>query len=125
MTAINAPIDACEELKSLEESLWRPETRLDHSYMERILAADFLEFGRSGRTYTRDEIMAAPPEAFAAVLPLKDLSVRLVTSEVALVTYVSESIEANVLDVANRSSLWIARPGGWQLRFHQGTPKST
>jgi hypothetical protein len=44
-----------EKLKQLEESLWRSETRFDNEYMNRTLAPDFFEFGRSGRAYTREE----------------------------------------------------------------------
>ncbi|MCB1181769.1 MAG: hypothetical protein KDK55_07125 [Chlamydiia bacterium] len=38
-----------ETLRKLEESLWIASTRFDFNYMNRILAHDFFEFGRSGR----------------------------------------------------------------------------
>jgi len=39
------------ELRELEESLWRPETRYDGAWMRRVLHPEFREFGRSGRVY--------------------------------------------------------------------------
>ena len=44
-----------EELRILEESLWRHETRFDRDYLQRVLHPDFFEFGRSGRVWTRDD----------------------------------------------------------------------
>ena len=110
-----------DELRMLEESLWRPETRFDPTYMEATLHPDFIEFGRSGRMWSRDEIIEAPHEPFDAVLPLAALRVDRVGQDTVLVTYRSEMISPDRL-VANRSSVWVRRSGRWQLRFHQGTP---
>ena len=111
-----------EELERLEESLWRPETRFDPDYMERVLTVDFFEFGRSGRIYDRADTIAAEPQPIDAVLPLRDFEVHAVTADIALVTYVSE-VHADDIQVANRSSLWMRQGGEWRLRFHQGTPR--
>jgi len=111
------------ELRILEESLWRTETRGDRVYMDSVLAAGFMEFGRSGRSYSRDEILGAAIDEIDAVLPLPDLGVRLVGDEIALVTYRSEVRVDGDLQIANRASLWRrVAPGQWLLEFHQGTP---
>jgi hypothetical protein len=111
------------ELRQLEEALWREGTRFDHAFMEGVLASDFIEFGRSGRVYTREQCLAVPPRPFAARLPLRGFRVRSLAAGVALVTYVSEArFEELELEVANRSSVWTRDERGWQLRFHQGTP---
>jgi hypothetical protein len=108
-------------LRELEESLWRSKTRFNQAYMERILAPDFFEFGRSGRIYTREDTLAAPPHEINARLPLENFAVHPIDSNVVLVTYVSE-VRYEEVDVGNRSSLWSRTDAGWQLRFHQGTP---
>ncbi len=113
-------MDEAEELRQLEESMWRPETRFDRRYMESVLAPDFFEFGRSGRTYGRDEILAMEAQEIRARLPLEGFRVVWIASDVRLVTYVS-AIEADRAERANRSSLWQRTPSGWRLRFHQGT----
>ncbi len=110
-----------EKLQQLEESLWIGETRFDKEYMESILSLDFFEFGRSGRTYKRAETLAIPFSEIQVRLPFKDFKVHPITDDVFLVTYISE-VQYDELEVANRSSLWLKTPTGWQLQFHQGTP---
>lgn len=108
-------------LRELEASLWRSETRWDRSHMEAILAPDFVEFGRSGRVYSREDALALEPEPFTARLPLDAWQARLLGPDNALVTYVSE-VDRNGVERANRSSIWSRTDDGWKLRFHQGTP---
>ena len=108
-----------DTLRHLEESLWRAETRFDPEYMNRVLSPDFIEFGRSGRVYRREEIIAMSAGEIDATL--KDFNARLIDTNVALVTYISEVKYAQI-EIANRSSLWTRTNGGWQIRFHQGTP---
>lgn len=120
MAAVDALSAAdVERLTTLEWSLWRSGTRFDPAYMERVLAPDFLEFGRSGRVWTREATLAVPRQDLDATL--SDLVVEQVAGDVALVTYLSEVRYAE-LERANRSSLWRRDAGRWRLRFHQGTP---
>jgi len=110
-----------EQLRLLEGSLWRAETRFDRDYMERILAAGFSEFGRSGRVYSRADTLAVPGGAIEA--HLRDVAVQAIRSDVALVTDVSEVRgDDGAVEVGNRSSIWVRELDDWQLRFHQGTP---
>lgn len=108
-------------LQPLEESLWRSETRYDPAYMEAILAPDFVEFGRSGRVWSKSRGVPMGTEPIAAVLPLAEFAVRLVGEGVVLVTYISE-VQYKKLERANRSSLWVFNGERWRLVFHQGTP---
>jgi len=110
------------DLRLLEEELWREETRFDRKRMDSIIALDFIEFGRSGRTYNREECLAATRIPIDAVLPLPNFAIRLVHADVALVTYDSEMKHEGDILCARRSSIWSRTASGWQLRFHQGTP---
>ena len=109
-------------LQCLEEKLWLDETRFDNAYMERVLAADFFEFGRSGRIYQREDIISAPGQTIDTVIPLPDFDARLLSSDIALVTYNSRATFDGVLEKGRRSSIWSRAAEGWILRFHQGTP---
>lgn len=109
------------KLRELEESLWRSETRFDQDYMNRIMAPDFGEFGRSGRIYQRAEILGMPYQKIDAKLPLENFNVRLIDTNVALVTCISQ-VQYDELQISNRSSIWSRTSAGWQIRFHQGTP---
>jgi hypothetical protein len=119
---MNLSADDENELRRLEESLWRGETRFDRDRMNEVLAPDFFEFGRSGRVYRREDTLDVPARPINATLPLAKFAVRLIAADVALVTYLSEVTHGEGRDVANRSSLWSRHAGGWRLRFHQGTP---
>jgi hypothetical protein len=116
--------DDVEELRKLEEMLWRAETRYDNTLMDKLFAQDFFEFGRSGKRYTRTELMLdpAPSTKIDAVLPLKNFKARLLSHNVVQLNYVSEVTNGEETQRANRSSIWSMTDSGWQLRFHQGTP---
>jgi len=109
-------------LQRLEEELWREETRFDLHRMNEVIAEDFFEFGRSGRYYRREDTLAIKPGPIAAILPLPNLKMRLLTPDVVQVTYNSAVTYNGVVEHARRSSIWTRTSSGWQLRFHQGTP---
>ena len=113
------PTDAdLDELRELETAMWRSETRGDRSWMDQCLARDFAEFGRSGRRYTRAEILDLDVGEIHATLPLRDLQCRRLGGGVVLVTYQAD-VDGHL---ANRSSIWRLTDAGWQMEFHQGTP---
>jgi len=109
-------------LTRLEEELWIEETRFDKSYMNEVMADDFFEFGRSGRTYVKKDSISHEKEPINAVIPLQNLKIRLITEDVAQVTYDSEVTYDGILEKGRRSSIWSKKKDNWQLRFHQGTP---
>jgi hypothetical protein len=109
-----------DALKELEESLWRSETRFDLAFQERVFAPDFFEFGRSGRVYTREQMVMTKSSPILAKLPLSNFKVHALDDRNVLVTYVSE-VQYEELEKANRCSVWSRTSDGWQLRFHQGT----
>jgi len=109
-------------LTELEEAMWRAETRFDPTFMERVLAADFFEFGRSGRIYSRQQTLASRKHEIEAELPLPDLQIRLLDETTAHVTYNSKVRYDGVVEHGRRSSIWSRAGNSWVLRFHQGTP---
>ena len=110
------------DISHLEHSLWRTETRYDPHYMDRIISADFQEFGRSGRRYTREDVIPETSEAAKIAAVLHNLTCDPVTDDVTLVTYICELHRGGKSEWSNRASLWQKVSGQWQLRFHQGTP---
>lgn len=111
-----------DKLRKLEESLWIAHTRFDQTYMEQILSPEFVEFGRSGNVYSREETLTAAYRDIHCTFPLKNFTAQLIDTNVFLVTYLSENVRDGEVLRANRSSIWIKTPTRWQLRFHQGTP---
>jgi hypothetical protein len=92
-----------------------------------LLAEDFLEFGSSGRVWTRKSIidmLAAetnfrPPE-------IEEFQCSMIGEKAALVTYRTVRVDARTGErlVSLRSSIWVRRDGEWRMRFHQGTRTS-
>ena len=109
-----------QAFRAREQALWRAETRFDQGYMERILHPDFVEFGRSGRVYTRAETLAVEPVPLD--VRLREFAVHAVVDDVALVTDVSIAGGQHASLEGNRRSLWVHQGSSWLLRFHQGTP---
>ena len=121
MFDVLAPEEAAA-LRGLEEALWREDTRFDPQWMRSVLADDFVEYGRSGRTYRLAEALAVARQPIEATLPLPAFQARLLGPGVVQVTYESAVVYAGRVEHARRSSLWTRGPAGWRLCFHQGTP---
>jgi hypothetical protein len=109
------------DLTRLEEAMWREETRYGLTFQQTHFANDFFEFGRSGRVYSRDQIIQTQGHTIQAKLPLPDLQIRLLDANTVQVTYNSEVIHKGITEYARRSSIWSRTPAGWVMRFHQGT----
>lgn len=80
-----------DELQKLEESLWIAHTRFDQTYMEQILSPEFVEFGRSGKVYGREETLSAAYHDIRCTFPLKHFAAYCIEANVFLVTYVRKS----------------------------------
>ena len=109
-------------LEHLEEGLWIDETAFDREWMGRMLHTGFTEVGRSGRSYTREDVLAAPAAHLEVELPLERYRMEIIDEDVALVRYVSRQTIEGSYRPAERNSIWVNTNDGWQLRFHQGTP---
>jgi len=109
------------ELQKLEESLWREQTRFDPVYMEELMAPDFFEIGRSGRIHSREDCLSQKRVIINAIVPLRNLRIRLLTEDVAQVIYDSKVESEGAIENGRRSSIWTKINRSWKLRFHQGT----
>jgi hypothetical protein len=110
-------------LRGLEELLLQPDVRKSGRVSE-LLADGFVEFGSSGRIFSKAQIVAAlraeEPTKFTAY----DFSVSLLAPNVALVTYRAQRhTEPTVYTL--RSSIWQQQGQQWQMAFHQGTVSSS
>ena len=109
-------------LHALELTLWTRETRFDRTLMDQTFAPDFHEFGRSGRRYTREQLLFNASEAHDIDATLHDFALHALSETITQTTYNSEVRTPTGTEWANRSSIWDRTSGRWQLRFHQGTP---
>jgi hypothetical protein len=104
-----------------EVALLRLEVRSSAEQLEELLDPDFVEIGKSGRLWTRGEMIAGlvadtDPEQHS--INISDMSGRTVGPGFVLLTYVTQ-VEGRR---ARRSSLWRQSMKGWRVLHHQGTP---
>jgi hypothetical protein len=124
---MNEPSDTheeiCRRLRAREEALLDSAVRRDRARVSALLAEDFLEFGSSGRVWSRPEIIDLLDSEDYQPPAMEDFQCNLIAEKVALVTYRTlrtnevSGIRSGVL----RSSLWVEEAGEWRVRFHQGT----
>ena len=108
--------DLSAQIRRLEQQLLAPSTRASATALAGLLADDFIEFGSSGRVYSRAEVIAAlvaeptPP----AESELREFRAVELAPQIVLATYrCGRSL---------RSSVWRHEASGWRVVFHQGTP---
>jgi hypothetical protein len=114
-------------LRALECELQEPKARSDRERLSALIHSDFREFGRSGVTYTKADVLEQlPGEKQPAKIHAQHFQIQALAEGVMLLTYKSANISVGgSLDHhALRASVWKLEPSGWQLIFHQGTPTS-
>jgi hypothetical protein len=110
------------ELRRLELLLMDPAVRRDREHVVSLLADDFVEFGSSGRVWTRESILALLATETYEAPAMEDFACRMLSEKVALATYRAVRMQATgERAVTLRSSLWTRESGTWKICFHQGT----
>jgi len=112
------------ELRSLEIKLHQFSTRSNYAALDALLHSDFLEFGMSGKRYTKAEVLNALPLEQHSDIWSDNYELRVLGPGLALLTYISASLvsDGSYNNYALRTSIWQLNEYGWQMRFHQGTP---
>ncbi len=103
-----------DEIRELEDCLVSPEVRASADALNRLISDQFVEFGSSGRIYTKRDVITQMLAAPSITVEVADLRVLAVSPDVALATYrTGRSL---------RSSVWRREGESWRIVFHQGTP---
>lgn len=111
-------------LQSLEVELHQSAARASAPRLHALLHADYLEFGRSGRQYTKAQILRRlPQESAPKDMRSENFELKVLSPGVALLTYLSWTVTPDGVCERHtlRSSIWQQSEQGWQMRFHQGT----
>ena len=116
---MNQQVSIEAQLENLERSLLQASIR-ESEHISQLLAEGFIEFGSSGRVFTKEQIIATLREEPTTERSATEMKVQLLAPHVALVTYCAQRhTEPPVRTL--RSSIWEQRQGKWQMVFHQGT----
>jgi hypothetical protein len=111
------------QLLALEQSLLDPDLRRDRARVSELLADGFIEFGSSGRVWTRDRILDLLATKVYVPPSIENFECRRVGPGTILATYRAVRVNewTGARTVTLRSSLWSIESGSWRLLFHQGT----
>ncbi|ATN33345.1 DUF4440 domain-containing protein [Rhizobium sp. ACO-34A] len=116
------------EIRSLEETLHRPEIRRSREAVEDLLAEGFMEFGASGRVYERAtiiDLLAEESDDDDGGLRASNYALKPISNDAVLLTYETErSYRDGSKRSALRSSIWKHNGLRWQMLFHQGTVRA-
>ncbi|MBO6506251.1 MAG: nuclear transport factor 2 family protein [Kordiimonadaceae bacterium] len=119
--------DLMKHLRDLELELASSAARCDDARMDALLADEFVEFGASGRRFTKLQIIELlSTEDDFTPYSLEDFSVTMLGTDNALVTYTippREGPDGTPKPGSRRSSIWQEDGDNWRLVFHQGTHK--
>ncbi|MDF1645526.1 MAG: DUF4440 domain-containing protein [Legionellaceae bacterium] len=109
-----------EAVEKLEVQLLLNDMRKDESFLDSVLSEDFIEYGQSGKVYSKKDVIEhLKTESIHRSLEATNLKTRVLAEDIFQVTYVS-IIDTN--SKALRSSIWKRFESGWKMVFHQGTP---
>lgn len=115
--------DLTKTIYELELSLLRADVRSSADALAALLADDFIEFGTSGKKYTKKYILERLPNAqekFEYVV--SDFSVAAPSENIAIASFKTKVTIGKDTVYSLRSSHWRKNDGRWQMFFHQGTP---
>ena len=110
------------QILALEQALHKNETRQDKAKLDELLHPEFMEIGRSGKRYSRQDILKefatekSLPEIEVSAAELYELRPGLVQLH-----YISNHKTDHAHRFTYRSSLWEFCDQRWLIRFHQGT----
>jgi len=115
------------EIRALEERLANPGPGDSKESLAGIFAAEFREFGSSGRTFNAETVLGAlggvAQRPSRVPISLEGFRTERVAPNVILATYLARvPAGPGWKPPTLRSSLWCKRDGRWQIVFHQGTP---
>ncbi len=104
-----------EHVVAMERALLTDEVRADRAAVAALLHPDWQEVGRSGRLWTREDLL----DEIGPIAPvgLEVVSTERVGDDTILLLWRATADGRSTL----RSSLWVRAGRGWQQRFHQGT----
>jgi hypothetical protein len=118
--------DDLAHILALEKDLLRAPLRHDQSFLDNVLADEFVEFGKSERSFNKAAVIAALRDEGGTptvTLAMDNIQTLRLSADVILLTYALNPAHKETAAIPSlRSSIWTRRNKNWQLVFHQGTP---
>jgi len=104
--------------QKLEEKLLSQEIRSSREKLDILLDEHFLEYGSSGKIYTKDFILEKLPDSKFSLITIQDFSILEISKTFIQTRFIT--IEENRTSL--RSSIWKKYwDNDWKMIFHQWT----
>lgn len=112
-----------ELLLECEKKLLDTNLRRNPEKLASLLDDGFVEFGSTGRTYDKSQVLYHLSRQLPVELSIDEFRLVELGPGVALVTYRARADSRKERDeqYSWRSSVWVQRAGEWKMVFHQGT----
>ncbi|KQV15034.1 MULTISPECIES: nuclear transport factor 2 family protein [unclassified Pseudomonas] len=116
-------MDLSQTLLQLEQRLQSQDVRCDAEEIALLIADDFIEFGASGSTWTKADLVEHLPDQPFTKRTISEFAVKQLSEHTVLVTYHCHTATSSQRAPANslRCSIWRKQDEQWQMVFHQGT----
>ena len=111
--------DLIKEVIDLEIYSLSPKVRSSKEELEKLFSEDFIEFGASGKVYTKLDVVNALPEKKENSFEVENIKAKALGVDVVQITYLLHNKTENKYSL--RSSIWEWSLDGWRMIFHQGT----
>lgn len=123
---MQAPAEVLAALNEREPIFHNDPPNADRSYLEGLIAEDYVEVGGSGRIYSRERVIETVVDRYdreepAVEYDVDDFAVRQIAPQIYLATYTLSQPDGHETRVTRRSTIWTDSSGSWQVVYHQGT----
>lgn len=115
---MGSEMEIYREIESFERELVDPQIRKDIGRIGKLLSAEFVEFGSSGKVYRKRDVLDSFKKPGTTTYQLSEFTFKMLGEKHILVTY--RSINSSE-EIARRSSIWVNEDGRWQMLHHQST----
>ena len=106
-------------LYELETSLFKGEYLSNKEYLEGIFHDDFMEYGKSGLVYYKEDTIKSLYNIGDRDIKIEEFTYNKIDNNTYIVHYISISNDVSTY----RTSIWLDNGRQLQLYFHQGTIK--
>jgi hypothetical protein len=111
-------------IKQLEEELLTRAARKNAERLNELIADEFIEIGKSGKRYTKQELIDTLRNEEFTKSEITDYKITFITDAIVFIVYTENHYNKakNKVQSTIRSSIWKSYSGKWKMVFHQGTP---
>ncbi len=112
-----------ETIKRLEKSLQLPDFRKNPAELNKLIADEFIEIGKSGKVWNKSGIIEVLINESSTEITMTDFALSALSENLVLVIYTAGQItkDGSPEVKSMRSSIWKLFNNEWKIIFHQGT----